>query len=148
MAGVDLVHVPYRGNGPALTDLRGQVQVLFATAPSAIEYIKSGQLRALGVTTATRSQALPDVPTIGEFVPGYEAIAWYGIGAPTGTPAEVIDRVNKETNAGLADSQLRARFAGLAIEPLSMTPAEFGKFIADETDKWGKVIRTAGIKLV
>jgi tripartite-type tricarboxylate transporter receptor subunit TctC len=149
MAGVDLVHVPYRGNGPALTDLLGgQVQVLFATAPSAIEYIRSGQLRALGVTTATRSQALPDVPTIGEFVPGYEAIAWYGIGAPTGTPAEIIDRLNKETNAGLADSQLRSRFAGLAIEPLSMTPAEFGKFVADETDKWGKVIRTAGIKLV
>jgi tripartite-type tricarboxylate transporter receptor subunit TctC len=149
MAGVDLVHVPYRGNGPALTDLLGgQVQVLFATAPSAIEYIRSGQLRALGVTTATRSQALPDVPTIGESIPGYEAIAWYGIGAPTGTPAEIIDRLNKETNAGLADTQLRSRFAGLAIEPLSMTPAEFAKFIADETDKWGKVIRTAGIKLV
>jgi len=149
MAGVDLVHVPYRGNGPALTDLLGgQVQVLFATAPSAIEYIKSGQLRALGVTTATRSQALPDVPTIGEFVSGYEAIAWYGIGAPKGTSAEIINRLNKETNAGLADAQLRSRFAGLAIEPLSMTPAEFGKFIADETDKWGKVIRTAGIKLV
>jgi tripartite-type tricarboxylate transporter receptor subunit TctC len=149
MAGVDLVHVPYRGNGPALTDLLGgQVQVLFATAPSAIEYIKSGQLRALGVTTATRSQALPDVPTIGDSVPGYEAIAWYGIGAPKGTPGEIIDRLNKEANAGLAEAQLRARFAGLAVEPLSMTPAEFGKFIADETDKWGKVIRTAGIKLV
>jgi tripartite-type tricarboxylate transporter receptor subunit TctC len=149
MAGVDLVHVPYRGNGPALTDLLGgQIQVLFATAPSAIEYIRSKQLRALGVTTATRSQALPDIPTIGEFVPGYEAISWYGLGAPTKTPAEIIDRLNKETNAGLADPQLSARFVNLAVEPLSMTAAEFGKFVADETEKWGKVIRAAGIKLV
>jgi tripartite-type tricarboxylate transporter receptor subunit TctC len=149
MASVDLVHVPYRGNGPALTDLLGgQIQVLFATAPSAIEYIRSGQLRVLAVTTAARSQALPEVPTIAEFVPGYEAIAWYGLGAPKGTPADIIDRLNTETNAGLADPQLKARFAGLAIEPLSMTPAGFGKFIADETDKWGKVIRAAGIKLV
>jgi len=149
MAGVDIVHVPYRGNGPALTDLLGaQVQVLFATVPSAVEYIRSGQLRALGVTTAARSQALPEVPTIGEFVPGYEAIAWYGIGAPQKTPADIIERLNKETNAGLADAQLSARLVNLGIEPLSMTPAEFGKFIADETEKWGKVIRTAGIKLV
>jgi tripartite-type tricarboxylate transporter receptor subunit TctC len=149
MAGVDLVHVPYRGNGPALTDLLGaQIQVLFPTAPSSIEYIRSGQLRALGVTTAARAPALPDVPAIGEFVPGYDAIAWYGLGAPKKTPAEIIERINKETNAGLADAQLRARFANLGIEPLAMTPAEFGKFVADETDKWGKVIRTAGIKLV
>ena len=149
MAGVDLVHVPYRGNGPALTDLLGgQIQVLFATVPSAIEYIRSGQLRALGVTTAARSQALPGVPAIGEFVPGYEAIAWYGVGAPKGTPAEIIDRLNRETNAGLADPQLSARYVSLGIEPLSMTPADFGKFIAEETEKWGKVIRTAGIKLV
>jgi tripartite-type tricarboxylate transporter receptor subunit TctC len=149
MTGVDLVHVPYRGNGPALTDLLGgQIQVLFATAPSAIEYIRSGQLRALGVTTAARSQAMPDVPTIGEFVPGYEAMAWYGIGAPNGTPAQIIDRLNKENNAGLADPGLSARFVSLGIEPLAMTPAEFGKFIAEETDKWGKVIRAAGIKLV
>jgi tripartite-type tricarboxylate transporter receptor subunit TctC len=149
MAGVDLVHVPYRGNGPALTDLLGgQIDVLFATAPSAIEYIRSGQLRALAVTPAARSQALPDVPTIGEFVPGYEAIAWYGLGAPRKTPAEIIDRLNKETNAGLADPQLSARFLNLGVEPLLMTAAQFGKFIADETEKWGKVIRTAGIKLV
>src|SRR5262249_20565410 len=121
MTGADLVHVPYRGNGPALTDLLGgQIQVLFATAPSAIEYIRSGQLRALGVTTATRSQAMPDVPTIAEFVPGYEAMAWYGIGAPSRTPAEIIDRLNKENNAGLADAQLSARFVSLGIEPLSM----------------------------
>jgi tripartite-type tricarboxylate transporter receptor subunit TctC len=149
MTGADLVHVPYRGNGPALTDLLGgQIQVLFATAPSAIEYIRSGQLRPLGVTTAARSQAMPDVPTIGEFVPGYEAMAWYGIGAPSGTPAEIIDRLNKENNAGLADPGLSTRFVSLGIEPLAMTPAEFGKFIADETEKWGKVIRAAGIKLV
>ena len=149
MTGVDLVHVPYRGNGPALTDLLGgQVQVLFATVPSAIEYIRSGQLRALGVTTARRSQALPDVPTIGEFVPGYQASAWYGIGAPSGTPVEIIERLNKETNAGLADPQLSARYVNLGIEPLSMTSTEFGKFIADEIEKWGKVIRSAGIKLV
>jgi tripartite-type tricarboxylate transporter receptor subunit TctC len=149
MAGVDLVHVPYRGNGPALTDLLGgQIQVLFATVPSAIEYIRSGQLRALGVTTAARSQALPDVPTIGDFVPGYEAISWYGVGAPKGTPAQIIERLNRETNAGLADPQLSARYVSLGIEPLSMTPAEFAKFIADETEKWGKVIRDAGIKLV
>ena len=100
------------------------------------------------MTTAARSQALPDVPTIGEFVPGYEAIAWYGIGAPRGTPAKIIDRLNSETNAGLADPQLSARLVGLGIEPLPMTPAEFGKFIAEETEKWGKVIRAAGIKLV
>jgi tripartite-type tricarboxylate transporter receptor subunit TctC len=149
MAGVDLVHVPYRGNGPALTDLLGgQIEVLFATAPSAIEYVRSGQLRALGVTTATRPKALPDVPTIGETVPGYEAISWYGLGAPKKTPAEIIERLNKETNAGLADSQLSARFINLGVEPLSMTAAEFAKFIADETQKWGNVIRTAGIKLV
>jgi tripartite-type tricarboxylate transporter receptor subunit TctC len=148
MTGTDLVHVPYRGNGPALTDLLGgQVQVLFPTAPSSIEYIKAGKLRALGVTTPARSQTLPDVPAIAEFVPGYEATAWYGLGAPKGTPGEIIDRLAKETNAGLADPQLKARFVALALEPMAMTSAEFATFIAAETAKWGKVIRAANIKV-
>jgi tripartite-type tricarboxylate transporter receptor subunit TctC len=147
MTGVNLVHVPYRGNGPALTDLLGgQVQVLFPTAPSSIEYVKSGKLRALGVTTPMRSQAFPDVPTIAEFVPGYEATVWYGIGAPKSTPAEIIGTLNKEINAGLSDPELKARLVGLGLEPMSMTSAEFGNFIVGETEKWSKVIRTGGIK--
>jgi tripartite-type tricarboxylate transporter receptor subunit TctC len=148
MTGTNLVHVPYRGNGPALTDLLGgQVQVLFPTAPSSIEYIKSGKLRALGVTTPVRSHTLPNIPAIAEFVPGYEATAWYGIGAPKRTPVEIIDRLNKETNAGLADPQLKARLVGLALEPMSMTSAEFGTFIAGEIAKWAQVIRAANIKV-
>jgi len=148
MTGTNLVHVPYRGNGPALTDLLGgQVQVLFPTAISSIEYIRSGKLRALGVTTPARSQTLPDIPAVAEFVPGYEATAWYGIGAPKHTPGEIIDRLNKETNAGLADPQLKARLVGLALEPIAMTSAEFATFIAEETAKWAKVIRAANIKV-
>jgi tripartite-type tricarboxylate transporter receptor subunit TctC len=144
-AGVDLAHVPYRGNFvPDL--LGGQVQVVFAPITHLIAYIRSGQVRALAVTTATRSEALPDVPTLAEFVPGYEATGWYGIGAPKGTPAEVIDKLNKETGTTLADPEFRARLTDLAAVPMPMTPAEFEKFIADETEKWAKVIRATGIK--
>ena len=147
MAGVDMVHVPYRGAAPALTDLLGgQVQVMFATMPASIEYIRAGKLRALAVTTATRSEVLPDVPTVGDFVPGYEASAWYGVGAPRNTPAEIVDKLNKEINAGLADPKMKARLADLGGTVLAGSPADFGKLIADETEKWGKVIRAANIK--
>ena len=147
MAGVDMVHVPYRGAAPALTDLLGgQVQVMFATTVSSIEYIRAGRLRALAVTTATRSEALPDIPTVGEFVPGYEASDWYGVGAPKNTPAEIVDKLNKEINAGLADPKMKARLADLGGTALAGSPADFGKLIADETEKWGKVVKFAGIK--
>jgi tripartite-type tricarboxylate transporter receptor subunit TctC len=147
LADVDLVHVPYRGNGPALTAvLGGQVEVQFPSPPSSIEYIRTGKLRGLGVTSAMRSEALPDLPAIGEFVPGYEISNWYGVGAPKGTPADVIDKINKEINAGLADPKLRARLADLGDTPLALSPAEFGKLIADETEKWGNVIRALNIK--
>ena len=147
MAGVNLVHVPYRGGGPALTDLlSGQVQVMFATMPSSIEYIRAGKLRALAVATATRSEALPDVPTVGEFVPGYEASSWSGLGAPRATPAEIVDKLNKEVNAALDDPKMKARLADLGGVALQGSPADFGKLIADETEKWAKVIKFAGIK--
>jgi tripartite-type tricarboxylate transporter receptor subunit TctC len=147
MAGVDLVHVPYRGNGPALAALLGgQVEVLFPTLASSIAYIRAGTLRGLAVTGAMRSDALPDLPTVGEFVPGYEVTAWYGVGAPKGTPAEVIDKLNNEIDAGLADPEMMARFADLGDVPMPMSPAAFGKLIADETEKWGKVVKFAGIK--
>jgi len=145
MAGVNMVHVPYRANFyPDL--LGGQVQTAFVTTVSSIAYIRAGKLRALAVTTAARSAALPDIPTLGEFVPGYEASGWEGIGAPKKTPVEVIDKINKEINLALADPKMQARFAELGVEPMPMTPAAFGRFIADETEKWGKVIRTANIK--
>jgi tripartite-type tricarboxylate transporter receptor subunit TctC len=145
--GVDLVHVPYRGAGPALTDLLGgQVLISFAGIAGSIEYVRSGKLRALAVTTATRSEALPDVPTVSEFVPGFEAGDWLGVGAPRNTPAEIIDRLNKEITAGVADPKIKARFADLGGTALPLTPAGFGKLIADETDKWAKVIRAANIK--
>jgi tripartite-type tricarboxylate transporter receptor subunit TctC len=148
LAGVDLVHVPYRGNGPALTAvLGGQVEVQFPSPPSSIEYIRTGKLRGLGVTSAMRSEALPDLPAISEFVPDYEMNAWFGVGAPKGTPAEVIDKINKAINASLADPKLKARLADLGDTPLALSPAEFRKLIADETEKWGKVIRAANIKL-
>jgi tripartite-type tricarboxylate transporter receptor subunit TctC len=148
LAGVNLVHVPYRGNGPALTALLGaQVELLFPTLASAIAYVRAGQLRVLAVTGPTPSQALPDVPTLSEFVPGYEMTAWYGIGAPKGTPAEVVDKLSKEIDAGLADPGMKARLADLGDEPMPMTPAAFGKLIAEETEKWGKVVKFAGIKL-
>src|SRR5262245_9846612 len=147
MTGVDMAHVPYRGAGPALTDLLGgQVQVMIASTAAAIVYIRSGKLHPLAVTTSSRLEVLPGIPTVGEFVPGYQASGWFGIGAPKNTPAEIVDKLNKEINAALADPKIKARLADLGGMPFSMTPAEFGKFIADETDKWGKVIRTANIK--
>ena len=147
MAGVDMVHVPYRSAGPALTDLLGgQVQVMFPTTVSSIEYIRAGRLRALAVTTATRSDALPDIPTVGEFVAGYEASAWLGIGAPKATPVEIVDKLNKEINAALADPKLEAKLADLGGTALAGSPADFGKLIADDTEKWGKVVRAANIK--
>jgi tripartite-type tricarboxylate transporter receptor subunit TctC len=147
MAGVDMVHVPYRGAGPALTDLvGGQVQVMFVGTVSSIEYIRAGRLRALAVTTATRWDALPDIPTVGEFLPGYEASTWFGVGAPKATPAEIVEKLNKEINAGLADPKIKARFAELGGDVLVLSPANFGKLIADETEKWGKVVKFLGIK--
>jgi tripartite-type tricarboxylate transporter receptor subunit TctC len=147
MAGVDLVPVHYRGSGPALTDLiGGQVQVMFDPLPSSIEHIRAGRLRPLAVTTATRLEALPNVPTVGEFVPGYEAILWQGIGAPKNTPAEIVDKLNKEINAALANPKMKARFADLGYIVLPGSPSDFEKLIAEETEKWGKVIRAANIK--
>ena len=147
MAGVNMVHVPYRGGGPALTDLLGgQVQVYFNSTVSSIEYIKTGRLRPLAVTTATRSDELPDVPTVGEFVPGYEASNWFGVGAPKSTPTEIIDKLNNEINAALANPKMKAKLAGLGGTPLVGRPADFAKLIAEETEKWGKVIRAANIK--
>jgi tripartite-type tricarboxylate transporter receptor subunit TctC len=147
MADIDVVHVPYRGAGPALTDLlAGQVQVSFPTMPASIEHIRTGKLRALAVTTAKRSDALPDIPTVGEFLPGYEASNWYGVGIPKNTPAEIIDKLNKEINAGLADPKMKARLADFGGAPLVGSPADFGKLIADDTEKWGKVIRAANIQ--
>jgi len=148
MTGVDMVHVPYRGSAPALTDLlAGRVQVMFDILTASIAHIRAGKLRALAVTTATRSDVLPDLPTVGEFVPGYEASNFRGIGAPRGTPAEIIERLNREINAGLADPTIKARLADLGNTVLVMSPAAFGKLVADETEKWGKVIRTANIKV-
>jgi tripartite-type tricarboxylate transporter receptor subunit TctC len=148
MTGVEMVHVPYRGVAPALTDLLGgQVQALFANPAQSIPYIGAGRLRALAITAATRSEALPDIPTVGEFVPGYEASSIFGFGAPKNTPAEVIDKLNKEINAGLADPEIKARVADLDGTVLVGAPADFGKLIADDTEKWGKVIRAANIKV-
>jgi tripartite-type tricarboxylate transporter receptor subunit TctC len=147
LAGVDLVHVPYRGSPPALNDLlAGQLQLMFSPLPPSLGYVKSGKLRALAVTTATRSPALPDIPVIADTVPGYEASAWYGIGAPAGTPLEIVDRLNAEINAGLADAALKARLIELGSVPYSLSPSEFGRHLAAETEKWGKVIREANIK--
>jgi tripartite-type tricarboxylate transporter receptor subunit TctC len=146
-AGVDFVHVPYRGAGPALTDLLGgQVLISFAGISGSIEYVRSGKLRALAITTAARSEALPDVPTVSEFLPGFEAGDWLGVGAPRNTPAEIVDRLNKVITAGVADPKIKARFADLGGTPLALAPAEFGKLLADETQKWAKVIRAANIK--
>jgi tripartite-type tricarboxylate transporter receptor subunit TctC len=147
MAGVDMVHVPYRSSAPALTDLiGGQVQVYFAPMAASTEYVRTGKLRALAVTTATRSNALPNIPTVGEFVPGYEATAFFGIGAPKNTPAEIVDRLNKEINGGLADPTLKARFADLGSSVFVGSPSDFGKLIAEETEKWAKVVRAGNIK--
>src|SRR5215813_4248764 len=145
MAGVDLVHVPYRGSAPALTDLMGgQVDVTFGPLTSSIQYVRAGKLRALAVTSASRSDALPDVPTVGDFLPGYEATAWFGIGLPRGTPAVIIDKLNGEINAAIADAKIKTRLAEFGGLPMPMTPAAFGTFIAKETEKWGKVVKFSG----
>ena len=147
LARVHMVHVPYRGEAPALTGLLGgQVQVMFGTLPASIEYIRAGKLRALALTSARRSEVLPDLSTVGEFVPGYETSAWQGLGAPRNTPADVVDKLNKETNAALADAKTKARLADLGGTPLVGSPADFGKLITEEAEKWGKVIRAANIK--
>jgi tripartite-type tricarboxylate transporter receptor subunit TctC len=147
MTGIDLVPVAYRGGGPALIDLlAGQMQVMFEPTVSTISYIRAGKLRALAVTTATRSELLPEVPSVAEFVPGYEASQWYGIGAPKSTPPEIVAKLNQEINAALADPRMKMRFSDLGGVPTPMTPAEFAKLIADETEKWGKVIRAGNIK--
>jgi tripartite-type tricarboxylate transporter receptor subunit TctC len=147
MADIDLVHVPYRGAGPAMVDLMGgQVQVMFNTMSASLQYVRAGKLRALGVATKTRQAALPDVPTVTEFVPGYEASFWTGMAAPKGLPPEIVGTLNKAVNAGLADPKVAARLAEWGATALAGSPADFAKFVADETEKWGKVIRTANIK--
>ncbi|MBO0754431.1 MAG: tripartite tricarboxylate transporter substrate binding protein [Bradyrhizobiaceae bacterium] len=146
-AGVDFVHVPYRGAGPALTDLiGGQVLTSFAGIAGAIAHVRSGRLRALAVTTSARAEALPEVPAVGEFLDGFEAADWLGVGAPRGTPAEVVEVLNRNITAGIADARIRARFADLGGTPLALTPAEFGGLLAAETEKWGKVVRAANIR--
>jgi tripartite-type tricarboxylate transporter receptor subunit TctC len=148
MTGVNMIHVPYRGSVEALTDmLKGQVQVFFDNLPASIEYIRAGKVRALAVTTAMRSEALPDLPTVGEFVPGYEASPWWGVGVPKNTSAEIIDKLNKEINAALADPKMKARFADLGASALAGSAGAFGKLLAEETEKWGKVVRFSGAKV-
>jgi tripartite-type tricarboxylate transporter receptor subunit TctC len=147
MAGVDLLHVPYRGGAPMYTDLlAGQTQVMFGVMTTSITYIRAGKLRALGVTTAARLDVLPDVPTVAEFVPGYEASSPYGLGAPKDTPADIVDRLNREVNLGLADPRLKARLADMGGIPLAGSPADYGRLLVDETEKWGKVVKFAGVK--
>jgi tripartite-type tricarboxylate transporter receptor subunit TctC len=147
MTGVNMVHVPYRGGGPALVDLLGgQVQVMFPTMSSSIEYVRAGKLRALAVTTATRSEALPHIPTVSDFVPGFEATFWTGVGAPKNTPTEIVDKLNTEINAGLADPTIKARLADLGGNAFAGSPTDFGKFIAAETEKWAKVVKFSGAK--
>ena len=147
MANVKMVHVPYRGQGPALTDLLGgQVQVLFATTPGTADYIRSGKLRALAVTTASRADVLPNLPTVGDFVPGYEASQWYGIGAPKSTPAAIVDTLNKAINAALANPAMKSRLSKIGGEPLPGSPSDFGKLIVEETKKWAKVVKFTGMK--
>jgi tripartite-type tricarboxylate transporter receptor subunit TctC len=147
MTGTNMVHVPYRSAAAVMTDLlSGQVQLYFGTTASSLEYVRTGKLRALAVTIERRLDALPDIPTVGYFVPGYEASNWYGIGAPRSTPVEVIEKLNKETNAGLADPKIKARIVDLGGSVLTGSPADFGRLIADETEKWGKVVKFVGIK--
>jgi tripartite-type tricarboxylate transporter receptor subunit TctC len=148
MAGIDMVHVPYRGGAPALIDLLGgRVQLMFDTIPQALPYIKAGKLRALAVTTATRSEVLPDVPVMSDFVPGFEAGSWWGVGAPKATPAEIVDKLNQAINAALADPQIRTRLAELGTTPLVFSPNEFSAFVQMETEKWAKVVEFSGAKL-
>ena len=147
MAGINMVHVPYRGEGPALTGmLGGHVQAMFGTMPASIEYVRSGKLRALAVTTATRLEALPDIPTVGEFVTGYEASGWQGLGAPKNTPADIVNKLNEEINARLADPKIKTRVTDMGGMVLAGSPTDFGKLIADETEKWGKVVKFSGAK--
>jgi tripartite-type tricarboxylate transporter receptor subunit TctC len=147
MTGINMVHVPYRGGAPAIADLLGgQVQVIFDNLSESIGYIREGRLRPLAVTTAVRSEALPDLPTVGDFVPGYEASVWFGVGAPRNTPAAIIDKLNKEINAGLADPRIKARFADLGATVFMGSPTDFGKFMSEETEKYGKVVKFAGMK--
>jgi tripartite-type tricarboxylate transporter receptor subunit TctC len=147
MTGITMVHVPYRGAAPALADMiGGQVQVMFDNVPSSLEHVRNGKLRALAVTTAKRSDVLPDLPTVGDFVPGYESSAWYGVGAPRSTSRDIIERLNREINAGLADPKLKARFADLSAAVIPGSPEDFGRLIADETEKWGKVVKFSGAK--
>jgi tripartite-type tricarboxylate transporter receptor subunit TctC len=147
LAGLNMVHVPYRGEAPALTDmLAGHVQAMFGTVPASLEYVRAGKLRPLAVTSARRSEVLPDLPTVGDFVPGYETSALQGVGAPKNTPVEIIDRLNKEVNAGLADPKIKARVTDMGGTVLAGSPADFGKLIADETEKWGKVVKFSGAK--
>jgi tripartite-type tricarboxylate transporter receptor subunit TctC len=147
LAGVSMVHVPYRGAAPAVTDLiAGQVQVVFDNLPGSIEYIRAGKLRALAVTTTERSTSLPDVPVVADFVPGFEASAWFGIGAPRGTPDDVVATLNREINAGLADPRLKAKLEDLGGMLIAGSPADFGKLIADETEKWAKVVKFSGAR--
>ena len=147
MAGVDIQHIPYRGAAPAMTDLlAGQVQLYFSTTPSSIEYIRTGRVRGLAVTTAARLDVLPDLPTIGEFVQGYEASAWYGVGAPRETSRPIVEKLNREINTVLADSRMKSKFDDLGCVLIGSSPAEFGKLIAEETEKWGKVVKFAGVR--
>jgi tripartite-type tricarboxylate transporter receptor subunit TctC len=148
MTGIKMIHVPYRGAGPALTDLiAGTVDVMFDNLPSSIEFVKSGKLRALGVTTDRRNDALPDVPAVAETVAGYEASAWFGIGAPKGTPADIVGKLNRTVNAALADPRMKARLADLGGIPMTGTPAEFGKIMAAETEKWAKAVKFSGASI-
>jgi tripartite-type tricarboxylate transporter receptor subunit TctC len=148
MTGVHMVHVPYRGAGPALVDLLGgQMQIMFDTTPGSIEHIKAGTLRALAVTTASRSEMLPDLPTVSEFVPGYESSQWYGLGAPRATPVELVDKLNKEVNGALANANFRARLAEIGATPLVGSPADFGRLVANDTEKWSKVVKFSGVKV-
>jgi tripartite-type tricarboxylate transporter receptor subunit TctC len=147
MADIDIVHVPYRGSAPALTDLlAGQVQLIFLAPSASLEAIREGKLRPLAVTSAVRSELLPHIPTLAEFLPGYEASSWWGIGVPASTPAQIVDRLNREINAALVDGKMRARFAELGGGIFASSPAEFGNFIAEETEKWSKVVKFAGIR--
>jgi tripartite-type tricarboxylate transporter receptor subunit TctC len=147
MTGVNMVHVPYRGEGPALTDLiGGQVQVMFSNMPASLEFVRAGKLRALAVTTQARSEALPDLPTVGEFAPGYEASGIGGVGAPRGTPEEIVTKLNREINAALTDPKMKLRFADLGAVTLAGSPGDFGKLIAEEVEKWAKVVKFAGLK--
>jgi len=147
MTGINMVHVPYRGGAPALTDMvAGQVQVMFDNLPTSLEFIRAGKLRALAVTTAARSEVVPDLPTVADFVPGYEASAWYGLGVPKGTPDDIVEKLNKEINAVLGEAKPKARFAELGASVIAGSPAEFGTLVADETEKWAKVVKFSGAK--